>query len=374
MRIRNLGRLGGLTLILLPCTLWAGNQDAVKKEIGRYEKEAVQCLFDSDFAQAERWWAKSVELCERPGADPLDLANVLNSLGATQILSGKLREAEVTLERSLKIRREKLGDKEEETITTIGNLSTVFIDLAKHKEAEALLHICHQYMQSGSKGAPTPNKLLSSLGRLYLTAERYNDAEWCFLNAIEIGRRKKEDNSELGWSYRFLAEVYLARGESAQAKRALDISVNLYPFLKNQQVGRHYAHAYLLEGKLELADKSLADHLQKLKSNKNPDALELAKDFELLARVKVERKQFAEAAALYQESLKLRESVLGGDHPLVAAVLEQQCRYLPTPPEGAAERARAIRKRAEAHKPLGLARRQAAGELLFEGTTEVPKD
>jgi tetratricopeptide (TPR) repeat protein len=289
-------------------------------------------------------------------------------------LLGKLREAEVNLGRSLKIRREKLGDKEEKTITTMGNLSVVYIDLAKHKEAEDLLQACHQYMQSGSKGAPTPNKLLSSFGRLYLTAERYSDAEWCFLNAIEIGRRKKEDNSELGWSYRFLAEVYLARGEAAQAKTALDISVNLHPFLKNQQVGRHYAHVYLLEGKLELADKSLADHLQKLKSAKNPDALEQAKDLELLARVKVERKQLAEATALYQECLKLRESVLGGDHPLVAAVLEQQCRYLPQPPAGAAARARAIRKQAEARKPLGLARRQAAGQLLFEGTTEVPKD
>ncbi|MBY0528172.1 MAG: tetratricopeptide repeat protein [Gemmataceae bacterium] len=96
--------------------------------------------------------------------------------------------------------------------------------------------------------------------------------------------------------------------------------------------------------------------------DKTKDPLAYGETLSALAILRAALMETDEATMLFKSCLQLRESVLGADHPAVATTLEKWAKHLPTAPDGALERARRIRVRAEAQKPLGLHGRKAAGE------------
>lgn len=339
----------------------------VDKELSRLNSLAYQNMFNGDHAKAETYWMRAVELAEEDGRFPLRLANLLNSLGGIRQSLGKDRSALPCLERSLKIQRERLGEVNQETIMTKKNLAYVYMELGRYREAEELFFSCLRDFKKAGEQRRTKWELLSALSQLYVAAGRYNDAECCSLKAIGEAIACKEDESVIGRQYDMLAEVYVAMKAVGLAQRTQSTAASLNSDIKSP-AHRARAELCLLLGDITACEKLAQNDRAHLEPEKDRYASIYSQDLELLARVKAEQKKLPEAATLLAECLKLRETVLGPDHPLIARTLELQCRYWPEKAEALAPRIREIHKNNQANQPLGLYKRcdKAMLRLLSE--------
>jgi tetratricopeptide (TPR) repeat protein len=121
---------------------------------------------------------------------PLSQAAVLDTLGTTYQAVGQLNKAETMLERSVEIRRERLGPEAAPTLQAVHHLAIVQADLGHPDAALELLRSTLEDCR-GALGAENPVTLevAASLGRLYMTTHEYTRAKALFEETLSIRQR-----------------------------------------------------------------------------------------------------------------------------------------------------------------------------------------
>ncbi len=142
------------------------------------------------------------------------------TLGKAYRALGEYAEARKHLERSLELRRRRLGDRHRDTLESEFNLALLYDDLGLREDSERL-HKQVLEARGTALGADHPDTLTSMnyLGLLYCDLERFDEAEPLLRRAME--RRRAElgdDHVDTLGSMANLAYMHLSRREYASAE------------------------------------------------------------------------------------------------------------------------------------------------------------
>ena len=235
-----------------------------------------------EYAEAQKHLERSVNLRKQKlGADHPDTLESMNDLALLYDIRGHYEEAEALYKQALEGFRVKLGADHSLTLDSMNNLAVLYQARGRYEEAKAL----HKQALEGYRaklGAHHPSTLnsMSNLAVLYQAVGCYEEAETLYKQALE-GRRAKlgTDHPHTLNSMYNLAVLYRTRGRYEEAE----------PLLKQA-----------LEG---YRAKRGADHPATLKSMSG------------LAQFYQARGRYEEAEPLFKQTLKGFRAKLGADHP-----------------------------------------------------------
>lgn len=211
-------------------------------------------------------------------------AIILNNLAQLYKATNRLAEAELLMQRVLKIAEGTFGPEHPSITTPLNNLAQLYQHTNRLAEAEPLmmraLKINEHYFGPEHFTVGTP---LSNLGLLYKATNRLAEAEPLLERALKIAERSLEpENSEIATRLNNLANVYMATKRFAEAEP-------------------------LLERALRIDEKCLGQEHPTVAIRLNS-----------LATLYQATKRFAEAEPLMKRALKIDEKSLGPEHPKVA--------------------------------------------------------
>jgi tetratricopeptide (TPR) repeat protein len=203
------------------------------------------------------------------------------TLGEAYRALGDYAQAQKHLERSLALRRQKLGDNNPDTFESMNNLGTIYMMRGRYDEAEALhkeaLDLCRR-----QRGADHPQTLaiMTCLATLYQARGRYDEAEPLFRQALE----------------------------GCRIKLGADDRVTLFNM-------RHLAVLYQARGRYDEAESLFKQALESFRSKLGADHPLTLSSMNLLAVHYQARSRYDEAEALHKQVLKVRRAKLGANHP-----------------------------------------------------------
>jgi serine/threonine-protein kinase len=225
-------------------------------------------------------------------ADRPDLASGIRfGIGYSMLSRYRLDAAEAQLERALRESTQAFGADDLRTLRIVEGVAGLRQEQGRNAEAEAIfIDGIRRIESAGLKGGPLYTTMLNNLGNLYLTEEKYAEANT--------------------WFERAVATAGAMRGTDAD-------SANLISNLAQAAHGMH---------DLDRADRLYRDaqgKLQQLFPRGSPDIAILLNNRALLAE---DRGRWSEALALHRQSLAMRREVLGGEHPMVVVALTNVAR------------------------------------------------
>jgi tetratricopeptide (TPR) repeat protein len=173
---------------------------------------------------------------------------------------------------------------------------------------------------------------LSDLGRYFLTAQRYPEAEVPLWEAVQIRERvaagkQPADRVALADALHDLGALHLKRGRLDLAKpllkRSLAIRDEIHPEgdLRAALTLHHLGTLYAAQEQYGPAQERLLRALQIKEKAIGPDSVEVAAAREDLALLYARAGEVAEAEAHFRKALAVRERVEGAEHRGVAATL-----------------------------------------------------
>jgi serine/threonine protein kinase/Tfp pilus assembly protein PilF len=321
---------------------------------GRTEGVSVISFLDAASKQLEGKFAD----------EPLIEASIRFTIGRTFWHLGRYKEAVEHLERSLKIRRDKLGNEDFDTLLCMRELGWVYRHLSKYDRAEPMLvealegmkrtlkeedgsllycmgWLSWLYIQQGrfeeaeqlqaegleiiqrKLGAEHPwvPSFMYSIGYIYRCQQRYDEAEKLMTEALDISRRTRGDLSietlniiaVLGDLYQNQeryqdAERYLT--EALQGRRKVLGEEHPDTFITMDSLG----WLYRTQGKLEQAEQLLAECYLKSREALGRGHERTLNSMLRLAVVHQEQERYEQAEELIKEALRIsRQKGAEGD-------------------------------------------------------------
>lgn len=257
-----------------------------------------------------------------------DTVTSLSNLGVGYACLGHRQEALVLEKQALDTRREILGDKHPDTAIALGNLGSNYDALGQHQKAKELkeeaLEIRREVL--GEKHPATADALLN-LGATYSALRQYNEALKFAQQALDICRqalgekhpRTAEALSNVGVAYCGLGQHHQAL-ESAQ--QGLDISREVLGE-KHPRIATVLVHLSTIHDKLgqhqealKLAQDAL-DIRRLVLGEKHPDT---ATAQNRLVVTYFAMRKYGQALACARQVLTIRLERLGPQHPDTAAI------------------------------------------------------
>jgi CHAT domain-containing protein/tetratricopeptide (TPR) repeat protein len=253
------------------------------------------------YSEAERDYARALQLFERLNAPPKLQGRLLLELGMTYQKMGALAKAKDNYQRAIeKISTMESGHEKQFQLAWAKNdLGMLQIEQVQYREAEDNLKgaLAINVGQRGADDVET-GKNHGNLGWLYIKWGRYADAELALTRGLEILERRLESNDSLLATIRNnLARLYHDQRRLDEAlplfKRALEIrKAVLHP--GHEDVGQSYNNlAWLLQ------DQGQRD----LEQGRRPEA----------------DAHFVEAEKYFKEAIEISEKALGSRHGSVGA-------------------------------------------------------
>ncbi|MCK6457778.1 MAG: serine/threonine-protein kinase [Phycisphaerae bacterium] len=280
-------------------------------------------------ADVVRRAAATIEASTR--GEPLLEARWRNELGSIYYSLGLLNDAEGQWMAAHRIRRERLGDDDPETLDAANNLGLLRIKQTRYADAESMLN---QTLAARKRelGDAHPDTLLTmnNLAMALHPQGRYDEAAALCEAALEGQRRAiGEAHADTLSTMVNLASADQARGRLDSAERAfvhaiaglrkavgerhpstLFAEANLARLLKDQ---RRYADAEPLQ-------RETVEGMRSVLGPEHPDTLIAMVN---LAQIQRQRGKYAEADGLYRTALEPLRRVFGEDHAHVATVTTQ---------------------------------------------------
>ncbi len=294
-----------------------GNLGFVYKTLGKFR------LAEPLYVRALSIWEKAL------GAEHPNVAAALNNLAELYEAEGNLSVAEPLLQRALSIREKVLGPEHTDVALSLNNLAELYREEERFAAAEPLLlRSLAIFEKALGPEHPDVARALNNLAELYLAQGRRLLAEPPLLRSVAIWEKALgPQHPELARALANLAALYQKSGKPAAAeplhKRSLAIleaalgpehaSVasainNLAGFYQVQ--GQFAAAEPLYRRSLAIAEKALGPlHPGTALALNN-----LASLYQAEGRPK-------EARPLYERSLAIYKTALGDDHPNVALAL-----------------------------------------------------
>jgi len=215
-------------------------------------------------------------------------AHQLAEIGFDGWVEGKYAEAEPVYLRALELRRLLLGEEQDDTVSTMNNLATLYMSEGKYADAEPLLTNVVE-IRRRVRGEDEPRTLISmnNLALLYRNQGDYSQAESLFAKVLKARRRLVGQNNP-------------------DMLKTMDALAGLY------RITERYADAEpLLTEVLEARRGVLGEQ--------HPDTLASLNSMALLY---LEQHRYAQAEDLFNRVMEVRRRVLGPDHPDTISVLD----------------------------------------------------
>ncbi len=274
---KNLGRYAAAKELLtrsldIRCGIHSGDHADLAKAINN---QASLHLRLGEFEQAEHLYREALAMYQRLGQEG-ETAKATCNLATTLMSRGVFEEAERHYQRCLRL-REELYPGEEEVAMGRRSLGTLYYTWGRLDEAEPHFLRAHEILLDVLDPRHTKVALtLASLGRLRLAQKEYGEAEELLRQAFDIRRQRLDDDHPLvASSRRDLAELHLTLGQ------------------------------------IQRAEEFLAQALSSFRLSKSADSWELADTESLLGACLVSRGQYSEAEPRLIESYRILEQARG---------------------------------------------------------------
>jgi CHAT domain-containing protein/Tfp pilus assembly protein PilF len=283
-----------------------------------------------DYAQAERFFQRALAISEKVlGEDHLEVARPLNNLAFIYQTRGDSQRAEPLLRRSLAILEKTPGSQHPDVAVTLTNLAGLYHMQGDYVRAESLYQ---RALAIREKSLPVQHpdvaKSLHNLAFLYQTKGDYVRAEPLYRRVMEINEKVLGGNHpDAIISLNNLASVYQARGKYELAKelyqKALAVREKTLG-LDHPDVGvslNNLAHLYQAQEDLTHAEPLYQRAVATWENALGPDHPQVAFALHNLASVYHGRGDHARARPLLVHALAIREKNLSDHHPDVALSL-----------------------------------------------------
>ncbi|HTK10617.1 MAG TPA: tetratricopeptide repeat protein [Ktedonobacteraceae bacterium] len=242
-----------------------------------------------NYIEAETWLKSAlIALSRSLGATHPDVIHCLLDLADIYGEQGKTRERQACYEEALKIGEPALGRKHPLLITVAHKLASSYVEEERFEEAEAYYQrILPVYEASLGVEDNVTQACLEQIGTVYLQQEKLEEAGETFQRLLAAKERT------LGVAHPDTITV---------RQRIALIAVAREQWEQAEEMYRCVLPCYEERGS-------------------DLDQTEIVQCLELLANVYLQQRKFAEAEAMLQRALKMREQALGANHPDVATSL-----------------------------------------------------
>ncbi len=225
--------------------------------------------------------AASEKLENKFEQEPLVEASIRHTLGRTYRNIGDYDQAEKHLERAYQLRAEQLGEKDEDTLSTMACLASVYWRQGRYEQAESLFTKTIEGRQE-VLGPEHPDTLdsMNGLAVLYFYQGRYKDAEMLYDKMLRINRK-----------------LYGAE------------NISTITFMGN------LATVYRFQGRYKEAEKlylEAREYEKQVLGAQNPDTLYCMNGLGMLY---IATSRYEEAENLFLDAYALGSYVLGEEHP-----------------------------------------------------------
>jgi tetratricopeptide (TPR) repeat protein len=285
--------------------------------------------------KADRLFRKAIEReTQISGPQSVEVAQLLANRAAAFESQGRYEEAEP-------LRKQRVAILDDPTKADRVTLAAV-----AHRQAGRLYQLWHREKQAephfvravelrrsqATKDERAVATHLSDLGRFYLDAQRYPEAEIPLWEAVQIRERiaaskQPADRVALADVLHDLGELHLKRDRLDVAKsllqRSLAIREEIHPEgdLRTALTLHHLGSLYAAQEQYGPAQDRLTRALQIKEKALGANSVAVAAAREDLALLYAHTGEFAEAEAHFRKALATRERVAGAEHRSVAATL-----------------------------------------------------
>lgn len=192
--------------------------------------------------------------------------------------------------------------------------------------AEEILRRGTEYIRNESKNQPLLQAtLFKSIGDIYLTLGKFQEAESLYRNALEIQQKNDRNKNEIANSYLGLgqAEIETANYDSSEyyLGKAKKLFLETEDSIGFAKAIHHQGWIEYLKGNYDKSDSLVHLSLQINKNTFGFNSKEVATDYQVLAINKFGDRKWMAADSLFGIALKIRENVFGNRHPTVVQTL-----------------------------------------------------
>ncbi len=278
--------------------------------------------------------AASEKLEGKFGDEPLVEASIRHTLGNTYRNIGDFDRAQVHLELAQKVRIEKLGEQDTDTLSTMDGLARVYWRQGRYDKAQSLFTKTVEGRRQvlGAEDAGTVSSM-NGLAVLYFSQGRYDKAESLYERILAINRDLlgEKDVSTLLFMGN-LATVYRFQGRYEEAEPLYEKTIEQERrLLGSEHPDTLYsvnglAMLYIAQGQYERAEPLLLYVLEigsLVLGAEHPDVL-----FSMngLAILRTAQDRYDDAEALLANALDMGTRSLGDEHPSTLASMDSLAR------------------------------------------------
>ena len=282
------------------------------------------------FRLAEPLYARALSISEKAlGAEHPNVTAALNNLAELYEAEGQFPVAEPLLQRALSIREKVLGPEHTDVALSLNNLAELYREEERFAAAEPLLlRSVAIFEKALGPEHPQVARVLNNLAELYLAQGRRLLAEQPLLRSVAIWEKALgPQHPDLAKALANLAALHQKNGKPAAAeplhKRSLAI---LEAALGPEHPGvasaiNNLAGFYQAQGQFAAAEPLYRRSLAIVEKALGPPHPGTALALNNLASLYQAEGKPEEARPLYERSLAIYKTALGEDHPSVATAL-----------------------------------------------------
>lgn len=301
-----------------------------------YNTLGIISRYQGNYRLALQRFQKSLSIRRaKLGTNHKDTAHTLSNTALMMAKLGYYREAEPLYRQALEANNKLLGPLHAHTVSTLSNLGLLNMDLGNFTLARSMLEDALARTRKTDRKKRTVNLAtsISNLAVLYVTTFEFSRAEPLLNEALAIDEDQHgKEHPNLATTLNNLGELYRATGRFPEAEAAL---------LRALAIDRKFAgpghpeHAatlvniaglYTETGRINLAQEHLATALAIVRDTGTVMLEENTQTLAALARILARQGRDADAQALLWKAMSIIEKRLGQAHPSVAPLLMQLAR------------------------------------------------
>jgi len=277
-----------------------------------------------EFGQAQQHLERAYHIRrEQLGARHPDTLSTMEGLARVYWRQGRYDLAQSLFTETVEGRREVLGEEHPDTLYSMNGLAVLYFSQGRYKEAESLyakmLEVSHAVL--GEEDISTV-LFMGNLATVYRSQGRYSDAEPLYLKATEQSRRLLgEEHPDTLYSMNGLAMLYVAQDRFDEAEPLLLKVLDIESLVLGQEhpdtldTMNGLAALYTIQGRYEQAEQLLTDALEIGRLTLGDEHPSTLTSMHGLALLYAAMGRYAEAEPLLTKAVEGRRAMLGETHP-----------------------------------------------------------
>ena len=277
-----------------------------------------------EFGQAQKQLERAYQIRrEQLGPKHPDTLSTMEGLARVYWRQGRYDLAESLFTETVEGRRQVLGEENIDTLYSMNGLAVLYFSQGRYKEAESLYVKMLQVSRSvlGEDDISTV-LFMGNLATVYRSQGRYSDAEPLYLKATEQSRRLLgEENPDTLYSMNGLAMLYMAQDRFDEAEPLLLKVLDIETLVLGQEhpdtldTMNALGTLYTIQGRYEQAEPLLTDALEIGRLTLGDEHPSTLTSMDSLAWLYNQMDRRKDAEPLLVGALQGRRLVLGDNHP-----------------------------------------------------------